>query len=108
MTPTRAKPSFPRRTRGLGATIDAVERDQILEALDESIWNVTRAARQLGISRDTLRYRIAKHQLRPGGHRAPQTASAPRGVRDARHRRLLARRSPRMRRLRWSAGSSAA
>jgi AAA ATPase domain/Bacterial regulatory protein, Fis family len=31
---------------------------------------VTRAARRLGISRDTLRYRISKHQLRPGGARS--------------------------------------
>jgi DNA-binding NtrC family response regulator len=71
----QAEPPAP--TRGLGATMDAVERDQIMEALDDSIWNVTRAARQLGISRDTLRYRIAKHQLRPGGHRAPRPPAPP-------------------------------
>ena len=57
----RAEPRrwAPRWTRSSGT--------QLLEALDECFWNVTRAARRLGISRDTLRYRIAKHQLRPGG-----------------------------------------
>ena len=53
----------PRRRAG------RVERTQLLEALDETFWNVTRAARRLGISRDTLRYRITKHRLRPGGAR---------------------------------------
>jgi DNA-binding NtrC family response regulator/tetratricopeptide (TPR) repeat protein len=56
-------------SRGLGPTLDAVERASLLEALDDTFWNVTRAARRLGISRDTLRYRIAKHGLRPGGRR---------------------------------------
>jgi AAA ATPase domain/Bacterial regulatory protein, Fis family len=55
--------------QALGDTLGAVERDRLLEALDQTFWNVTRAARLLGISRDTLRYRIAKHGLRPGGRR---------------------------------------
>ncbi|HEY1334133.1 MAG TPA: AAA family ATPase, partial [Myxococcaceae bacterium] len=67
------EPSAPNRP--LGATMDAVEREQLLEALDDSFWNVTGAARRLGISRDTLRYRIKKHQLRPGGRRPPPPAS---------------------------------
>ena len=53
----------------LDAALGTVERARLLEALDETFWNVTRAARRLGISRDTLRYRIAKHRLRPGGSR---------------------------------------
>src|SRR5262249_3715562 len=56
-------------SRALEVTLGAVERTRLLEALDDTFWNVTRAARQLGISRDTLRYRIAKHRLRPGGLR---------------------------------------
>ncbi len=69
----------PAPSRGLGAAMHAVEREQLLEALAESFWNVTRAARRLGISRDTLRYRIAKHQLRlrPGGRRLPARAGGP-------------------------------
>ncbi len=57
-------------SRALGETLDAVERHRLLEALDETFWNVTRAARRLGISRDTLRYRIEKHGLRSGGRRS--------------------------------------
>ena len=38
---------------------------------------MTGAARRLGISRDTLRYRIAKHQLRPGGRRPPPAPTLP-------------------------------
>jgi len=57
--------------RALDTALGKVERAHLLEALDETFWNVTRAARRLGISRDTLRYRISKHRLRPGGFRPP-------------------------------------
>ena len=40
-----------------------VERDLIVQALETSTGNVTHAARLLGISRDTLRYRMEKHSL---------------------------------------------
>ncbi len=33
------------------------------KALDKTAWNVTRAAKLLGLSRDTLRYRIEKYSL---------------------------------------------
>ena len=69
----RVDPAAP--GRALDAALGAVERSQLLEALDETFWNVTRAARRLGISRDTLRYRIAKHQLRPGGSRPGPSAA---------------------------------
>ncbi len=39
------------------------ERDLLEKALLQTGWNVTRAARLLGVSRDTLRYRIEKHQI---------------------------------------------
>jgi two-component system response regulator AtoC len=41
----------------------AMERDLVEKALLTTGWNVTRAARLLGVSRDTLRYRIEKHQI---------------------------------------------
>ncbi|MBL0092712.1 MAG: sigma-54-dependent Fis family transcriptional regulator [Piscinibacter sp.] len=44
-------------------TLPAMERDALVQALERSGWNVSRAARDLGISRDTLRYRIDKHGL---------------------------------------------
>ena len=46
-----------------GIRLDDVERDLLIKALERSSWNVTQAARLLGISRDTLRYRIDKHGL---------------------------------------------
>jgi two-component system, NtrC family, response regulator AtoC len=50
----------------INATLDlnGAERDLILTALARTHWNVTRAAMLLGLSRDTLRYRIEKHELR--------------------------------------------
>jgi transcriptional regulator with AAA-type ATPase domain/tetratricopeptide (TPR) repeat protein len=66
----------PATGRALDATLGAVERTQLLDALDETFWNVTRAARRLGISRDTLRYRITKHRLRPGGSRPGSSPEA--------------------------------
>jgi two-component system, NtrC family, response regulator AtoC len=45
------------------ATLEEVERSLIGRALDQSQGNVTRAAKILGISRDTLRYRMEKHKL---------------------------------------------
>jgi len=44
-------------------TLPDVERRLLLDALQRNGWNVTRAARALGISRDTLRYRIEKFGL---------------------------------------------
>lgn len=41
-----------------------IERKTLLDALTQTAWNVTKAARVLGVSRDTLRYRIEKHRLR--------------------------------------------
>jgi two-component system, NtrC family, response regulator AtoC len=45
--------------------LDEVERDLIRQALQASGWNRTEAAQRLGISRDTLRYRIEKYGLEP-------------------------------------------
>ena len=48
---------------GSDATLPGIERQALLQALRSNGWNVSRAARALGISRDTLRYRIEKHGL---------------------------------------------
>jgi transcriptional regulator with AAA-type ATPase domain/tetratricopeptide (TPR) repeat protein len=47
------------------------EREHLLTALRESNWNISQAASRLGISRNTLRYRIEKHGL---ALRAPSAA----------------------------------
>jgi DNA-binding NtrC family response regulator len=52
---------------GDGERLADVERNMLLEALAKSGWNVTQAARRLGISRDTLRYRIEKFGLSSEG-----------------------------------------
>lgn len=44
-------------------SLEQSERELLVQALAKSHWNVTHAARLLGISRDTLRYRIDKHGL---------------------------------------------
>jgi two-component system, NtrC family, response regulator AtoC len=44
-------------------TLPDLERAAMVQALQRTGWNVTRAARMLGITRDALRYRIDKHGL---------------------------------------------
>ena len=68
--PRPAAPRAPAAAPGpaSGASLEAVERQHLIQALEQAQWNVTRAARLLDISRDTLRYRIEKHGLqRPAG-----------------------------------------
>ena len=47
-----------------GIVLDDVERTLIVEALGATHWNRARAAQLLGISAETLRYRMEKHQLK--------------------------------------------
>ena len=42
-----------------------VERDLLMQALTRTRWNVARAAQLLGVSRDTLRYRMEKYRVKP-------------------------------------------
>jgi len=42
-----------------------VEQEQISEALRQTGWNISQTAIRLGISRNTLRYRIEKYGLKP-------------------------------------------
>jgi two-component system, NtrC family, response regulator len=46
-----------------GMSLEAVERELILQALRKFDWNQTQAARHLDISRKTLMYRIAKYGI---------------------------------------------
>ena len=46
-----------------GINLEALERMLIVQALDRVDWKVTSAAELLGLSRDTLRYRIEKFAL---------------------------------------------
>ena len=48
-----------------GINLEEVERSLVVQALQKTGWNVTRAARLLGLTRDTLRYRMEKFSLVP-------------------------------------------
>jgi len=48
-----------------GISLEAVERELIVRALEKFHWNQTRAAQYLDISRKTLIYRMEKFGLRP-------------------------------------------
>jgi transcriptional regulator with PAS, ATPase and Fis domain len=57
----RQEPLFVLPTGGVDLTL--LEADVIRQALDMANGNRSRAARLLGISRDTLLYRLRKHAL---------------------------------------------
>jgi DNA-binding NtrC family response regulator len=66
----RGAPGAPRRPEKPAAAVppdglvlEDVERKLIREALERASGNQSRAARLLGISRDTLRYRLKKHGM---------------------------------------------
>ncbi len=48
---------------GLPSQIDRVEREMILDALQKHNYNITHTARQLDISRQSLLYKMKKHQI---------------------------------------------
>ena len=50
-----------------GLDLEALERRLVEQALEKAQWNVTRAAKLLGLTRDTMRYRIEKFGLVRGG-----------------------------------------
>jgi two-component system, NtrC family, response regulator AtoC len=57
--------------------LEQVEREMLARALEATNWNVTQAARVLGVSRDTMRYRMEKHRLvRSGETSADRLADA--------------------------------
>jgi transcriptional regulator with PAS, ATPase and Fis domain len=72
--PATAPRSTPSLFRDM---LDDFERTHLLAALESAAWNTSRAASRLGIARNTLRYRIHKLGLRPGG---PDGANSGRGL----------------------------
>jgi tetratricopeptide (TPR) repeat protein len=60
-------------------------RDRVVEVLRATSWNISRTASLLGISRNTLRARIEKYELRQGGPSAPPPPrrAEPQGARAA-------------------------
>ena len=53
-----------------GASLEQVERELVLQALERCAWNQTRAGALLGLNRDQVRYRIEKFGLTSGTPRS--------------------------------------
>ncbi|PWU20618.1 MAG: hypothetical protein C5B48_12295, partial [Candidatus Rokuibacteriota bacterium] len=56
----RSSGETPRRDGGFRREIEEVERERVLSALEQSDWNLSRAAQLLDLPRNTLRYRMKK------------------------------------------------
>lgn len=55
-----------------GVSLDAIEKELIMKALEKCSWNQTHAARYLDISRKTLIYRMERHGIhKPAGFHVP-------------------------------------
>ncbi len=70
LTPALRKAAPPRKGEKLvptigdqGLVLDDVEKRLIAEAMERASGNQSKAARLLGVSRDTLRYRLKKHGM---------------------------------------------
>jgi two-component system, NtrC family, response regulator AtoC len=50
-----------------GIDLETLERSLLVQALERTGWNQTRAATLLGLNRDQIRYRIEKFQLEKSG-----------------------------------------
>ena len=59
----------------LDAQVESLERQQLLHALEETRWNVVRAAVRLGITRAMIRHRILKYDLVSPSRRARRRRS---------------------------------
>ena len=61
-------PATPAAGTAVGPrTLEDVEKEMLQAALQRTLWNVSRAAQLLGVSRDALRYRMAKFGMRRPG-----------------------------------------
>ncbi|MFM9915471.1 MAG: sigma-54-dependent transcriptional regulator [Rhizobacter sp.] len=62
--PPRDTSLLPSPPAEAGSALDRRERELLVQAMTNANHNVSQAARTLGISRDTLRYRLEKHGLK--------------------------------------------
>jgi two-component system, NtrC family, response regulator AtoC len=63
--PEAAEPIRNRTSVAAGMSLEEAEKSMVLNALQATGWNQTRAAELLSITRDTLRYKMKKFNLRP-------------------------------------------
>ena len=59
-----SRPDHPEQVKSKN-TLERAAREMLVDALETTGWNKTRAARVLGVSRDTLRYKVRKYNLAP-------------------------------------------
>jgi transcriptional regulator with PAS, ATPase and Fis domain len=64
---SRPAPATPEREESLDETLARLERELISEALAQTDFNLTRAAERLKLTRHSLRYRMQRLDLNPGG-----------------------------------------
>ena len=99
---TAAATAAPEEPPSLKDAVSRLERGRLVEALEKAEGNLSRAAELLGIPRNTLRYRLQRHELRPEGakkspsrERAPVVV-APASAAGARHWPALGAAAPRV------------
>ena len=63
----RNLPVLTAQTPDLCAPLNDAERSTLLAVLEEQRWHITRSAKQLGISRNTLYRKLSKHDISPRG-----------------------------------------
>ena len=75
---TKESSALPVSLPEAGLSLEVVERELIVRALQKHDWNQSRAARYLCITRHTLLYRMDKHGIvRPGGRSGPAEEGEP-------------------------------
>jgi non-specific serine/threonine protein kinase len=88
-TSAGARGEDPGAGRGSRSPVaEADERARLARALEDCGWNISRVAAQLGISRNTVRLRIARYRLQPpeaAGSGDPPAAPAPDEPRESPH-----------------------
>ncbi len=77
--PARAEPGM---RLPLEEAVAGVERAHLVTTLEETGWNITRTAARLGVSRNTLRYRMRKYGLAADGARTGPPAPPPPAAAD--------------------------
>jgi DNA-binding NtrC family response regulator/tetratricopeptide (TPR) repeat protein len=87
-----AEPGPGEKPRPFRDAMGTVERAQLLEALNDTQWNIARAAVRLQIPRGTLRYRIERLGLQRSG--SPPAGAGPPGPRSSPEPTLPARAGP--------------
>src|SRR5262245_31700511 len=67
----------PRRSSATAPALEGTNRDRLVDALEQTEWNITRAAAMLGITRNTVKARMRLYGLRSPGVGLEATAPTP-------------------------------